>query len=331
MFGRRLLLLALIAFATAEVARGDEPKLRDRLTVPKQGHLELQRAIIADLDGVQLQTLADVVKLRDQLEAIPYDHQGVLKWKFLDPLGLTVVRHEIPPSPPGVKIELIQGPAWTTTIYDYNKETFVDRTSFDTTEQTHARSPVSEVSLHRNGDDQTIVHSVPRPQLAGDFIPEEVLGRSPRSLDHPYVLREAGGKSFHVIDYPQFENWLWVDPKQDAILAVAAVDKKNNRVISCTLLLYLQQPSDQCRFPMPRLVLDFSMLTDDVCHVTMYHFNQVDFETPIKPEQLQVPVKEGAFYNYKTADVDFQRRLPFDVDDMLNLFPESVQKMIQNQ
>ncbi|PQO31059.1 hypothetical protein C5Y96_11915 [Blastopirellula marina] len=331
MLGRRLLLLALIVLATPQAARADEPKLRDRLTIPKQGHLELQRALIADLDGVQLKAVADVVKLRDQLEAIPYDREAVLKWKFLDQLGFTVVKHEIPPSPPGVKIELIQGPAWTTTIYDYNNETFVDRTSYNTTEHIHARSPVSEVSLQRNGDEQSIEHRAPRPQLAGSFNPAEVLGRSTRSLDRPYVLREAGGKTFHVIDFPQFENWLWVDPRQDAILAVATVDKKTNRVFGCTLFLHLQQPSDRCRFPMPRLILDFSMLSEDVCHVTMYHFDQADFETPIKPEQLQVPVKEGAMYAYKTADLDFQRRLPFDVDDLLNLFPESVQKMIQSQ
>lgn len=331
MFGRRLLLLALIALATAKAAWADEPKLRDRLTVPKQGHLVMQRAIIADLDGVQLKTVADVVKLREKLEAIPYDREAILKWKFLDQLGLTVVKHEIPPSPPGVKIELIQGPAWTTTIYDYNKETFVDRTSYNTTEHTHARSPVSEVSLHRNGDDQTIEHSAPRPQLAGSFVPEEILGRSTRSLDRPYAIRKVEGQTFYVIDFPQFENWLWGDPKQDAILAVASVDKKSSRIFGCTLYLHLQPPSDRCRFPMPRLILDFSTLSDDVCHVTMYHFDQADFETPIKPEQLQVPVKVGALYTYKAPAADYQRRLPFDVNDLLNLFPETVQKMIENQ
>ncbi|MBA2113483.1 hypothetical protein [Bremerella alba] len=331
MFGRRLLLLVLLALASTELVLAEEPKLRDRLTVPRQGHLELQRAIIADLDGVQLQTVADVVQMRDQLEAFAYDRQAILKWNFLDQLGFSVVKHEIPPSPPGVKIELIQGPAWTTTIYDYTQETFVDRTSYDTTEHIYARSPVSEVSLHQSGDSQTIIHSAPQPQRPGNFVPDEVLARNKRSLERPYVLRQAAGQTFHVVEFQRYENWLLVDPKQDAVLAIASVDKKNNQVVGCTLFLYLQQPNEKCRFPMPRLILNFGLLPDDVCHVTMYHFDQADFETPVKRQQLQVPVKQGARYTYKAETLDYQRRLPRDVDDILNLFPETVQKMIQKQ
>lgn len=337
MFGRCLLLLVLLSLTSVETISAEEPKLRDRLTVPRQGHLELQRAIIADLDGVQLQTVVDVVKLRDQLEAIPYDREAILEWKFLDQLGLTVVKHEIPPSPPGVKIELIQGPAWTTTIYDYTQETFVDRTSYDTTEHTYARSPVSEVFLHQSGDTQSIVHGVPGPQNAGSptnagsFVPGEVLARGMRSLDRPYLLREAAGRTFHVVEYPQYTNWLLVDPDKDAILATAAVDKENNQVFDCSLSLYLQQPSGKCRFQMPRLILNFGLRPDDVCYVTMYHFDQADFVSPVKPQQLQVPVKQGAQYTYKSNALGYQRRLPRDVDDILNLFPETVQKMIQNQ
>ncbi|QDU73073.1 hypothetical protein Pan97_00400 [Bremerella volcania] len=331
MRARRLFLVVLSALIVSGAALADEPKLRDRLTIPQQGHLELQRAIIADLDGVQLKTLADVVKLRDQLEAIPYDREEILKWKFLDQLGFSVVKLEIPPSPPGVKIELIQGPAWTTTIYDYTQEAYVDRTSYDTTEHTYARSPVSEVSLHQNGETQSVVHGVPREPHADRFVPGDVLARSTQLLSAPYLLKQTAGKTFHVAEFSQYEKWLLVDPDQDAILATAAVDKKNNQVFNCSLYLYLQPSSEKCRFQMPRLILNFNLLPDDVCHVTMVHFDQADFETPIKPQQLQVPVKQGALYTSKSDGRAFQRRLPNDVEDILNLFPETVQKMIRKQ
>lgn len=331
MFGRRFFLLVLFALASTETALAEEPKLLDRLTVPGQGHLELQRAIIADLDGIQLQTVADVVTLRQQLETIPYDREAILKWKFLDQLGFTVVKHEIPPSPPGVKIELIQGPAWTTTIYDFTKDSFVDRTSYDTTEFTYGRSPVSQVFVNRNGDYQSIVHNVPGPRQGDSFVPGEVLSRDARVLKGPYQRREVAGQTFRVIESPQYENWLLVDLDQDAILATVAVDKKNQQVFNCSLYCYLQPSSDTCRFQLPKLVLNFNLLPEDVCHVTMHHFDEADFETPVKPQQLQVPVKQGAQYTTKSGAEEFVGRLPRDIEDILNLFPETVQGMIRNQ
>lgn len=328
MFGRRLFLLVMFALALPKVASADESKLSDRLSIPQQGHLELQRAIIADLDGIQLQTVADVVKLRDQLEAIGYDREAILKWKFLDQLGFTVVKHEIPPSPPGVKIELIQGPAWTTTIYDYTKDTFVDRTSYDTTLHTYGRSPVSEVFVLQNGDEQSITHGATLPQRPDSFAPGEVLARTRRALQGPYAQREAAGQTFYVTQSTKYENWMLVDLEQDAILATAMVNKKTSQVLSCSLYLYQLPSSQACRFPMPRLILNFNQLADDVCYVTMFHLDHADFETPIKPQQLQIPVKQGAVYTSKSEGQELQKRLPNDIDDILNLFPETVQGMI---
>lgn len=328
MFARRVMLMIVFALAIADPASADELQLSDRLTVPQQGHLELQRAIIADLDGVQLETVPDVVKLRDQLEGIAYDREAVLKWKFLDQLGFTVVKHEIPPSPPGVKIELIQGPAWTTTVYDYTTDTFVDRTSYDTTLHTYARSPVSEVFVLQNGDEQSITHGATLAERPDRFVPGEVFARTRRSLKGPYAQREAAGQTFHVAESTKYENWLLVDLDRDAILATAMVDRKTNQLLSCSLYLYLQPSSATCRFPMPRLVLHFNLLADDACYVTMYHLDRADFEATINPQQLQVPVKQGALYTSKSEGGEFQKRLPNDIDDILNLFPETVQEMI---
>ncbi len=331
MHARGWLLILLFTLGLAEVGTAEEPTLLDRLSIPKQGHVEVKRAIIADLDGVQLKTVADVVKLRDQLEAIPYDRESILKWKFLDQLGLSVVKHDIPPSPPGVKIELIQDPAWTTTVYDFTKDTYVDRTSYDATEEINAGSPVSSVSMRRVGDYRSVIHFLPDQQQMGAFDPNLILMRTRDKLDHAYEVRQAAGKAFHVRDHQRYESWIWVDPEQDAILAAASVDKKNDRVFGCTLFMYLRSPDANCRFAMPRLALRFSHLPGDVCNLTMYHFDQADFETQVQPKQLQVPVKEGAHYTYRANVLDYQRRFPQDIDDILSLSPKQVQKMIENR
>lgn len=328
MFGR-LLSLSLLLIVGVSPLFAEEKRLRDRFTLPEQGHIELQRAIIADLDGVQLETIADVIQFRSRLEAIPYDRESILQWKFLEKLGLSAAQHQLPPSPPGVKIEMVQGAAWTKSQLDFTKDTFVDRTSYDKSHRVNAFSPVSQVSLYRSGNLETIDHfSIDSKQVTG-IRPSQLFGRTSQLLDRNYQTEPHAGHNFLVAHFNQVQYWVLADEDHDAIWANIVTQKDSGRVISCSLHFYLQPPCETCAFQLPKLILDFRPQSRQVCHVTMYHIDLADFQSPVQPQQLRVPIHAGAVYCDKTSPTEFERRVAKPIDDILGLDPKHVHAMLQ--
>lgn len=326
MHAQRWFLLVLLVSCLAEVGVADEPTLLDRFTIPQQGHLELEQAVIPDLDGVNLGSVADVIRLRDKIEAIPFDRQNILSWNFLDQVGLNVEKIEIPPSPPGVKIELVQGPAWTKIEIDYTADSIVNRMSHRSTMRINANSPVARVSVYRNGNRESIDHSDPNPQLSTGIDPGEVFTRSTHILERPHHLKEVDEHSFYVFKFERGENWILTDKDQDAILASIFV--LDGKVTSCSLHCYLQESDDASSFRVPRLILELNLKPNNVCHATMFFVDKADFKSSVKPEQLQVPAIAGATLTYRLGPQRYEVQLPGKMDDLLHLSPDELHKLI---
>jgi len=324
---RRLFLLVLPVLVTGSAVFAQESQLQDRLTVPKQGQLVIQQAILSDLEGAEMDTIADVLRLRDQIEAIAFDRQAILDWKLLDRLGLTVTHREIPPGPPGVNIELVQGPAWSQIEINYTADTIVHRKAYQSSERVKSSSPVARVEVQRDKSRVSVNHDEPDPEAKSSILPNSIFGRTSHTLDQTYRRQAKNGKMFYVADIGPYQHWLLAREDPDAILASATV--KDDEVIACSLFCYLQDPSKASSFSVPRLVIDLQKRSNNRCYATMTLVDEADFLSPVPAQKLRVPVSAGATMTYHVGPRLFQAELPQDVNDMLSLSPEEMAKLMK--
>jgi len=321
MHGRGLFLLALCLLASSHVAWAEEPTLRDRLAFPQQGHLELKQVTIADLAGVDLKTVADVIQLREQLEAIPFDRENILSWKFLKQLGWSVNEITIPPSPPGVNIELVQGPAWSTIELDYTKDSYVKRKSYGTATHINASSPTTSVTVIHDNEKVSVQHFDAKRPDPTDTVPGEYFSRNGRWLDQPFEIKKIGKHAFYVTKTDQGETWRLLEKDKSTVLASIVI--RHGKVHACSLHCYLETPDPDSSFCVPRLNIQLVFRSDE-CNAKMIFVEEADFKSPVQPEQIQVPVPADAYYACTLNSRRVLRMLPVSFDDLLQLTPEKV-------
>ncbi|MEW4563903.1 hypothetical protein AB1K70_15315 [Bremerella sp. JC770] len=321
MLGRGLFLGAMCLLASSQVARAEEATLRDRLTFPQQGHLELKQVTIADLAGVDPKTVADVIQLREQLEAISFDRENILSWKFLKQLGWSVNEVTIPPSPPGVNIELVQGPAWSTIELDYTKDAYVKRKSYGTATLITASSPVTSVTVVHDNDKVSIQHFAAKWPGPTDTVPGEYFARHGRWLDQPFEIKQIGKHALYVTQGDQSETWRLLENDKSTILASIVV--RRGKIDACSLHCYLEEPDPDSLFCVPRLNIQL-VFRPDGCSAKMIFVDQADFKSPVQPAQFQVPVPADAVYACTLNSRRVLRTLPVSFDDLLQLTPEKV-------
>ncbi|GAA4430659.1 hypothetical protein [Bremerella cremea] len=304
----------------------EKPSPEARFTVPTQGHMEVLMVPIDRVHHLQIETLEDVLELREKLQKVPLDRKAILDKTWLPKAGITTSEAPLPAPPPRAVGKVRRFDWWQTTV-DFNETHFVERRQFEELRRLKAISPACSIEQQSHPTRDYFDHLVAGSNWSARLTVDHLLMRGRNAFARPYGSVIVDQDEVLRIHTGEVETCFKTQGEDDAIEAVARLS--NGKVRDFSLHLGLQPPSESVSFWLPQVVLRFRTADRDQHRATVYYIDRADFQTEVDPLQFQVPMKKGSVYIPRDEARPNALSVPVDIEDLSIFTPEQAKQLLQ--
>ncbi|MFN3153355.1 hypothetical protein [Bremerella sp.] len=311
-----LLLISSVVFAQDAVQK----EFQERFFVPEQGHIELRYSHAGHLEGREIKTEADLLKLLDEIEKIPYSEEGITSWKFFEQVGFKRVLPPLPEPPPGSTGKVQRVPDWRKIEITFTKDHFLQREDILGHESIAAWSPISEVSIRQHPQHYQVNHYRPGTNRSRFVLGAgTVFQRESGGFEQKFTPSQMGDREAWTFSTERAQRVILSRPGKDIIDAVYIGN--GDRVFNVSLHLYHQPPAGESGMWTPRLIVQLRSQSKSQTRFSAYLVQNVDFTTPVPKEAFEITATKGSTYVYEDSTKKVATRLAADIKDILNLTP----------